>query len=562
MLNRLLRPLRESFSAKIIALVVASVAVTSVVVGIVTMRSTQRFLADKTCEKFPAILSASKSKVRILLQREVQDLERLSQSSVFLANLERYFASGGARKADSSVQDELHKYLRIVQIRFPIYDEILVLAPGREAIAFTSAEAAAAADSVVRTTLDEDESSRFCPAIVLPDRSGAYQWLFVPFDSPEFNLSKLLMVAKVDLGEFGREMAEIGLDRGGDLYLVDEMGRYLTQPRFAEENLVGLEAMQVPTRDDGQLVVEERTSYGDRLVFRSISRVEETGWWVVHEEDYTIAMEPVLNTQTRIWVAVLLIGAAFVLAALKVVQTMLRPVRALALGAQRINEGLVGVKIPRGANDEIGMMIGTFNEMAQTITLSKAELQYKNKMLNQQNDQLQDMNRRLEELSVTDGLTGLFNHRHFWNILNTELARVHLYKGNLALVLIDLDDFKRVNDQFGHAVGDLLLQSIARLLKEAVRETDIVARYGGEEFAILLPDTNRSGVEQVSEKLRRCVEALRFKIPETDIAISVTISIGVSVFRGNRREFFNAADRALYLSKSEGKNRVNYALQS
>jgi len=111
-------------------------------------------------------------------------------------------------------------------------------------------------------------------------------------------------------------------------------------------------------------------------------------------------------------------------------------------------------------------------------------------------------------------------------------------------------------------VGDLLLQSIARLLKEAVRETDIVARYGGEEFAILLPDTNRSGVEQVSEKLRRCVEALRFKIPETDIAISVTISIGVSVFRGNRREFFNAADRALYLSKSEGKNRVNYALQS
>jgi diguanylate cyclase (GGDEF)-like protein len=200
--------------------------------------------------------------------------------------------------------------------------------------------------------------------------------------------------------------------------------------------------------------------------------------------------------------------------------------------------------------------------MARTITLSKAELQYKNKMLNTQNDQLQDMNRKLEELSITDGLTGLFNHRHFWNILNTELSRVNLYQGDLALLLIDIDDFKRVNDQFGHAVGDLLLQSISRIQKETVRDTDIVARYGGEEFAILLPDTDESGVQNVSEKLRKNVESMRFKVPETDITISVTISIGVSVFRGNRREFFNAADRALYLSKSEGKNRVNYALQS
>jgi diguanylate cyclase (GGDEF)-like protein len=140
------------------------------------------------------------------------------------------------------------------------------------------------------------------------------------------------------------------------------------------------------------------------------------------------------------------------------------------------------------------------------------------------------------------------------------LTRVNLYEGELALVLIDLDDFKRINDQFGHAVGDLLLQSVAGILRKTVRETDIVARYGGEEFAILLPDTDRAGVENVSEKLRKYVEAMRFKVPETDITISVTISIGVSVFQGNRREFFNEADRALYLSKSEGKNRVNYAV--
>jgi diguanylate cyclase (GGDEF)-like protein len=160
---------------------------------------------------------------------------------------------------------------------------------------------------------------------------------------------------------------------------------------------------------------------------------------------------------------------------------------------------------------------------------------------------------------VTDGLTGLFNHRHFWNLLNTELTRVDLYRGDLALILVDLDDFKRVNDQFGHAVGDLLLQSIARLLGESVRDTDIVARYGGEEFTILMPDTNLAarGAGEVAEKIRRAVETLRFKVPETDITLRVTVSIGVSIYRGNRRDFFNDADRALYRSKAEGKNRIH-----
>jgi diguanylate cyclase (GGDEF)-like protein len=106
----------------------------------------------------------------------------------------------------------------------------------------------------------------------------------------------------------------------------------------------------------------------------------------------------------------------------------------------------------------------------------------------------------------------------------------------------------------------MLLQTVARVIGETVRDTDIVARYGGEEFAVLLPDTDDSGVQQVAEKIRASVEAVRFNVPDTDITLKVTVSIGVSVFRGNRREFFNAADRALYKSKAAGKNCVHYAL--
>jgi diguanylate cyclase (GGDEF)-like protein len=562
MLDRILHPLRESFSAKIIALVSTSVVVTSIVVGLVTIRSTKRFLTDKTSEKFPSVLNTSQSKVKIFYERQFNYIVDLSQSRAFTENLEEYLYGSTDSATDSAAVAELNKYLAIVHNKFPIYGELIVMTTSGEVVAATSDSLETDAEYVLDVFHESVATARMSPATVLPDESKVIQWLIVPVREGLSETPEVLMLAELDLKHLAGVLEEVQLGKGGELYILDELGKYLTTPRFAEMSMFGEQAMQVPTRDPGNVDIVRRDSYGGRSVFSSIIWLKETGWWLVFEEDYKTAMAPVLTTQTRIWVAVLLIGGVFILVALKIVQSMMRPVHALKLGAQRINEGLVGVNIPRGSNDEIGLMIDTFNEMAKTITLARAELQYKNKVLNTQNDQLQDMNRKLEELSITDGLTGLFNHRHFWNIMNTELSRVNLYQGDLALLLIDIDDFKRVNDQFGHAVGDLLLQSIARVLKDTVRETDIVARYGGEEFAILLPDTDRTGVENVSEKLRTGVEALRFQVPETDITISVTISLGVSVFRGNRREFFNAADRALYVSKSEGKNRVNFALQA
>ena len=562
MLDKLLHPLRESFSAKIIALVSASVVVTSIVVGLVTIRSTKQFLTDKTSEKFPSVLNNSQAKVKMFYETQFNDIMRLSQSKVFTENLKAYLLASSASVQDTAAVGELNKYLAIVHGRFPNYEELIVLTTDGNIAAATADSLESEASDVLSTFRESGETARMTRAIVAPDKSKVIQWLIVPLNEGLSETTQVLMLAKIDLADLSATLNEIDRGKGGELFVLDSQGRYLTKPRFADRTMFGEQAMQVPTRDSGIPEVVHRQSYGGRTVFSSIARLDETGWWLVYEEDYKTAMAPVLRTQTRIWVAVLLIGAVFILVALKIVQSMMRPVHALKLGAQRINEGLVGVNIPRGSNDEIGLMIDTFNEMAKTITLSKAELQYKNKVLNTQNDQLQEMNRKLEELSITDGLTGLFNHRHFWNIMNTELTRVNLYQGDLALLLIDIDDFKRVNDQFGHAVGDLLLQSLARVMKNTVRETDIVSRYGGEEFAILLPDTDKGGVKTVAEKLRTGVETLRFKVPETDITISVTISLGVSVFRGNRREFFNAADRALYVSKSEGKNRVNFALQA
>jgi diguanylate cyclase (GGDEF)-like protein len=554
------RKIQKSFSARITVLVAMSVVMTSAVVGLVTTYSTGKFLTEPLKEQFPSMLATTTTRLRQWYERQLSELESLAQSRALRDNVDR-FAGADNPDAAREAREELSQYLRLIRQNYPSWEEVLVLDSAGRTVAFAGSSQSTA-EGAEEAWLELGEGA-FEPGASRPipgDRT-AHQWFFVATrDSTVERVKQTWLAVRVDLSECGHRLHEVKLGPGGDLFLVDTHGRLLTQPRKANAPMVGAEATKVPTRQDGPIIVERRQAYDGRAVFHSKVHLEALGWWLVYEEDYEAAMAPVIEAQRRIWVAVLAVGAIAILAALRMAQSILKPINELNVGARRINEGLVGVKIPKRHDDEVGMMVDTFNEMASRITLWQAELHYKNKMLNSQNDRLQEMNERLEKLSVTDGLTGLFNHRHFWNLMNTELTRVNLHRGNLALTIIDLDDFKRVNDKFGHAVGDLLLQTVATVLKDTVRDTDIVARYGGEEFAVLLPDTDESGVQQVAEKIRAAIEAIRFNVPETDITLKVTVSIGVSVFRGNRREFFNAADRALYKSKAAGKNCVHYAI--
>jgi diguanylate cyclase (GGDEF)-like protein len=550
--------IQESFSAKITVLVACSVVATSIVVGLATTHSTGAFLTDQMKDMFPSTLTTTSTRLRKWHGHQFGELERLGLSETLRGNAER----ASKRRKGSDAHSQVEYFLRLVKPSYPVFERLMVLAENGELIAITGAspETSALDAEVAWTELGE---RGFEPGASRPLNAAgrAHQWLYVALaDSNQVATRHPWLIALIGFEEMDHSLGEVKLGTGGDLYLLDDQGRFITQPRTVSQVVVGASAMQVPTRQEGPVLVERRTRFDGRQVFHSKVHLDELSAWLVYEEDYGLAMTPVIDAKRRIWVAVLVVGAIAILAALRIAQSILKPINGLALGARRINEGLVGVKIPAGAPDEIGLMIETFNEMAMKITLSQAELQYKNKKLNTQNDTLQSMNERLEELSVTDGLTGLFNHRHFWNLLNTELSRVDQSKGNLSLILLDLDDFKRVNDKFGHSVGDNLLVTVANVLRETVRDTDIVARYGGEEFAVLLPDTDEAGVQQVAEKVRASIAAIRMYVEDTDIVLKVTVSIGVSVFRGNRREFFNAADRALYQSKAAGKNCVHYTL--
>jgi diguanylate cyclase (GGDEF)-like protein len=126
----------------------------------------------------------------------------------------------------------------------------------------------------------------------------------------------------------------------------------------------------------------------------------------------------------------------------------------------------------------------------------------------------------------------------------------------LALILLDIDDFKLLNDTYGHAAGDEVLVILAGIMNDSARESDLIARYGGEEFVILMPNTDLAGAVHLAEKIRMAVESTRLIIGDTMKPVNTTISLGVAVFTGNRREFFTEADKALYQAKAAGKNCV------
>ncbi len=545
----------QSLPTRIVFFVFAATLLTSLTVTGVSVNFIDSFLRTKINQKFPEILETTIERLDFWYEQRLREVEVFAKSDVLQDNL-RALSSGLGSPRHKRARAEVEQYMAYVLDGFSQYASLFVLSNEAEVLLLVGEPLDLPPE--IRRDLRATVASRVGDVLALSDGPG--QIASAPMkDASNQSLGSLHALIRVSaLGEI---LPHDNAGPSGHISLIGEDGRYLasSEQRPAGETFAG------PLHTLGEpVVLEEYTSDSEEWVIGGARVFPRFGWNVVVEQSYGEAFAPVVSAIGR----VLLINLAIVLlagiAAFRIAVPIVRPIDALSDAARRISDGERGVSIPESqSSDEVGVLTRAFSSMTMRLTNNAAELELShdavaeaNERLRLQNEKLQQVNEVLEQLSITDGLTKLHNHRYFQEALLRESKRADRTSLPLSLILIDIDHFKCWNDRLGHAAGDEILRMLADVMNTTVRETDELARYGGEEFALIAPDTDLEGAMQLAEKVRSEVAATSFFSGPPAERECVTVSIGVAAYQGDRRDLFGRADRALYRAKAGGRDCV------
>ena len=526
---------RDSLATKIIFFVFFSTFVTALIVSWISVHATYTFLRTHLDTSYPMLAERGTQRLGEWVEDGQSRLLHVARSSDLIRT------SAGARDTREAAET--------------------ILAGALEG----SNPFAGLVATDVRDTVVASASTAGLPAHLIRDLQGAREPTLRGVDGRLVASTPLRDEAGAQIGTlhgvFATEPFATHLDaaRGSEdaqLYLVDATGHVITASAPPEATRFEGFPVEFLERGPRAAVVEFRTPQSRRGI-GAVGRLQFLDWDVVVAQPLEAAFAPVFSVVTRVFVIDLAIILVFSFLAYEITAKIVRPLEALSEGARRISLGELEVEVPdTQTHDEIGLLTGTFNDMARRLRRNRDELDQQHRQLREQNEELQRANEVLEQLSITDGLTKLHNHRYFQESLTREIKRISRSGDPLSILLADIDDFKGLNDRYGHADGDALLMRIARVLNESVRESDILARYGGEEFVVLATGTDQEGALFLAEKVRTAVAETAFVLHGSLEPLQVTISIGVAEFAGDRKRFFHAADRALYRAKAAGKNCV------
>ncbi len=518
----------QTLAARIGYFVFGATLISALAVAGTSAFALRAFLRGKVEGKIPAAVAHARDRLELWYAQRTLDIEVFARSAIVVDGLTR-LASAGKAGGDPHDRAEVEQYLGYVRAGLPQYAAIFALdAQGRVLTSVGNVPAlepgvlrqlAASKDVQISPVLTAGDGVRLhavsCPVVDRREKRVATLHALVALHAIEEQLA-----ASVESGA-GRVLV---FDQSGDL--VTSAGALKSRVARISPQLAGAATGEVRAyvAPDGVRVV------ASTLPFPRLH------WTLVFEEAYESAFAPIASILGR--TVGLNLGIVLVLSALAfvVVTYLVRPLHALSDCAMRLRDGEEDVKLPVVVtNDEVGILTRSFGEMVAS---------------------LKRANETLEQLAITDGLTKIHNHRFFQDQLTREIKRCERTGSPLALVLIDIDDFKALNDRHGHAVGDGVLERMAKLLLDQVRAQDLVARYGGEEFAILAPDTDREAAIRMAEKIRLAVSEHEFHVPPAEQTIVVTVSVGVAWYHDDRQDFFVEADRALYAAKHAGKDCV------
>ena len=522
------RGIFRSLATRISFFVFAAALISALAVAANSALALRAFLRAKIEQKIPSALAQVRDRLDLWYAQRLLDVQILSRSALVVDGLARS-AHATAGRLDPHDRAEVEQYLRYVLENLSQYASIFILdGEGRLVLGVGRP---VALDPAALHELSKVEDSAVS-GVLADGEAGPVQAVSSGVRGPDerrlFTLHAVLPLSALK-GELRGEAAA-----GFGRTLVFDAERHFVA---ASTMLASEPATPAPlAQRAGPGEIRDYFAEDGSHVVGSALPLVRLHWTLVLEEDYKTAFAPIFSMFGR--TVALDLAIVFVLSALAfaVVASLVRPLHALSDCARRLRDGEEGVELPVvTSSDEIGILARSFAEMVHSLKRS---------------------NEVLEQLAITDGLTKIHNHRFFQDQLGKEVSRSERTGSPLALVLVDLDDFKALNDRHGHSVGDSVLEQIAALLVGETRDQDLVARYGGEEFVVLAPDTDRAGALALAEKLRLTISATRFVVAPAPEPLFLTVSVGVAVYHGDRDAFFHEADRALYSAKGSGKDCV------
>ncbi len=545
----------DDIKRKILVFALIATLIPSLSMGWLSYVQNSRVMTEKVSEELRVASSQASRELDIWIKQRVYELRVFSSSYEVSENLQKN--RGGRVNPDA--QQRLNAYIRSVSERFRDYEELLVInADGQ--IVTSSAEHAGAAslpgnwllraragDSIMGDAYRDDASGRSVVRIAVPVKSADDQLLGL--------LATTLNFAAVE-----EIMRKLTPRETVQMYLIDADGQVITSSNRASSDLKHARVPESVTQHlFGEASAEPASSameyrnFEQQKVLGSIALSSQQEWGVlteITEADAYAQTIRIRNLTLLITAAVLLVIG---LSAYLLGVTIVRPLHRLTRGASEVANGNLSVEVPHVGGGEVGYLTEVFNYMVSKLREDQEELAAVNETLTKTNKELQ-------EISITDSLTGLYNRRYMMEALTNEVSRASRMEHQFAVLMIDIDHFKRYNDTYGHLAGDDLLMQAAGLFRESIREMDLAARYGGEEFLIILPEHGADAAMNVAERIRSRVATTTSDTDKTEVPI--TVSIGVAVFPDNGATpvaLIESADAALYRGKESGRNRVMLA---
>ncbi|MFN2397026.1 MAG: diguanylate cyclase [Gemmatimonadaceae bacterium] len=536
-------PRLDSIRSRILALaVIGTLLPAGAALGIAYVQN-RRALEEKITQELLSESTQTARAMGVWLKEQLLDLRVFASSDEVSNDLNRF---AGATRS-SLAGDRLRDYLRSLHERFSDFEQLMVLDLEGRVLAKTAKEA-----MPVHLPDEWEKTLRAEGQLV-----GTAYW------DKKAGKGKLIVAVPVKhtdgriLGAFAAELNLTPVvtllrsfvpDTAGVLYLAGESGALVASSRGITPQLM---KSKVPPATLERLVKQDAAaisyvSFGAREVVATLERVPQVRWVVVAEMSADSAFQQVRRFRNVALLAVIALLLVVSASAYRLGLLIVRPLDRLAKGAAEVATGDLAVDLPAAGEGEVGALTKVFNDMVSRLRESRQDLDNINEMLRKNNEEL-------ERLSVTDGLTGLANHRSLMQRLDDEGIRYYRNARPFTVVMADVDHFKKYNDAFGHPAGDQVLKTVAAILRDSTRAVDCVARYGGEEFVVLLPETSMDAALPVAERIRALVEAEDFS------GQNITLSIGVAEFPKDAETALSViavADEAMYEAKRGGRNQV------